>query len=109
MANAHHSHDASHGSYKSYAIGFILSVILTVIPFGLVMYPSLPKDMTILIVVAFAVIQVVVHLFYFLHLDSSREQRWNVSAFLFTGLVIVLLVGLSLWIMFSIHTEMMAK
>ena len=85
MANAHHSHDASHGSYKSYAIGFILSVILTVIPFGLVMYPSLPKDMTILIVVAFAVIQVVVHLFYFLHLDSSREQRWNVSAFLFTG------------------------
>ncbi|ATR81830.1 cytochrome o ubiquinol oxidase subunit IV [Pseudomonas sp. FFUP_PS_473] len=109
MANAHHSHDASHGSYKSYAIGFILSVILTVIPFGLVMYPSLPKDMTILIVVAFAVIQVVVHLFYFLHLDSSREQRWNVSAFLFTGLVIVLLVGLSLWIMFSIHTSMMAK
>ena len=109
MANAHHSHDASHGSYKSYAIGFILSVILTVIPFGLVMYPSLPKDMTILIVVAFAVIQVVVHLFYFLHLDSSREQRWNVSAFLFTGLVIVLLVGLSLWIMFSIHTVMMAK
>jgi cytochrome o ubiquinol oxidase operon protein cyoD len=59
--------------------------------------------------VAFAVIQVVVHLFYFLHLDSSREQRWNVSAFLFTGLVIVLLVGLSLWIMFSIHTSMMAK
>ncbi|GGU64289.1 cytochrome c oxidase subunit IV [Pseudomonas laurentiana] len=109
MANAHHSHDASHGSYKSYAIGFILSVILTVIPFGLVMYPSLPKDMTILIVVAFAVIQVVVHLFYFLHLDSSREQRWNVSAFLFTGLVIVLLVGLSLWIMFNIHTSMMAK
>ncbi|WJM98291.1 cytochrome o ubiquinol oxidase subunit IV [Pseudomonas defluvii] len=109
MANAHHSHDASHGSYKSYAIGFILSVILTIIPFGLVMYPSLPKDMTILIVVAFAVIQVVVHLFYFLHLDSSREQRWNVSAFLFTGLVIVLLVGLSLWIMFSIHTSMMAK
>ena len=109
MANAHHSHDASHGSYKSYAIGFILSVILTVIPFGLVMYPSLPKDMTILVVVAFAVIQVVVHLFYFLHLDSSREQRWNVSAFLFTGLVIVLLVGLSLWIMFNIHTSMMAK
>ncbi|MDD0975216.1 cytochrome o ubiquinol oxidase subunit IV [Pseudomonas fontis] len=109
MANAHNHAEASHGSVKSYAIGFILSVILTVIPFGLVMYPSLPKDMTILIVVAFAVIQIVVHLYYFLHLDTSPAQRSNVSAGLFTAVVIALLVGLSLWIMFSIHTNMMAK
>lgn len=55
MANAAHSHDShddSHGSVKSYAIGFILSVILTIIPFGLVMYPSLPKAMTLAIVLA---------------------------------------------------------
>ncbi len=112
MANAHNSHghdEANHGSVKSYAIGFILSVILTIIPFGLVMYPTLPKDMTLLIIVAFAVIQIVVHLYYFLHLDSSKAARSNVTSFLFTGLVIALLVGLSLWIMFSIHTSMMAK
>jgi cytochrome o ubiquinol oxidase operon protein cyoD len=110
MANAHNSHaEGNHGSVKSYAIGFILSVILTAIPFGLVMFPSLPKDMTVLIVVAFAAIQIVVHLYYFLHLDRSKEQRENVSAFLFTAMVIALLVGLSLWIMFSIHFEMLAK
>ncbi|AFJ58723.1 MAG: cytochrome o ubiquinol oxidase subunit IV [Pseudomonadales bacterium RIFCSPLOWO2_12_60_38] len=111
MANAHShdSHDSSHGSVKSYAIGFILSVILTLIPFGLVMYPTLPKSITLMIVLAFAVIQVLVHLVYFLHLDRSKEQRENVIAFVFAGLVIVLLVGLSLWIMFSIHTYMMAK
>lgn len=111
MANAHShdSHDASHGSVKSYAIGFILSVILTLIPFGLVMYPTLPKSITLMIVLAFAVIQVLVHLVYFLHLDRSEAQRENVIAFVFSGLVIVLLVGLSLWIMFSIHTYMMAK
>ena len=35
----HHGHDAggSHGSIKDYTIGFILSVILTAIPFWLVM------------------------------------------------------------------------
>jgi len=44
----HDSHDASHGSVKSYAIGFILSVILTLIPFGLVMYPTLPKSITLI-------------------------------------------------------------
>ena len=110
MANAHNEHaEGSHGSVKSYAIGFVLSVILTLIPFGLVMYPTLPKDMTILIVVAFAVIQIVVHLYYFLHLDRSIAQRNNVIAFVFTAIVILLLVGLSLWIMFSIHTYMMAK
>ena len=111
MANAHShdSHDVSHGSVKTYAIGFILSVILTLIPFGLVMYPTLPKSITLMIVLAFAVIQVLVHLVYFLHLDRSEAQRENVVAFVFAGLVIVLLVGLSLWIMFSIHTFMMAK
>jgi cytochrome o ubiquinol oxidase operon protein cyoD len=111
MANAHShdSHDSSHGSVKSYAIGFILSVILTLIPFGLVMYPTLPKSITLMIVLAFAVIQVLVHLVYFLHLDRSKEQRDNVVAFVFAGIVIVLLVGLSIWIMFSIHTFMMAK
>ncbi|CAI8799632.1 MULTISPECIES: cytochrome o ubiquinol oxidase subunit IV [Pseudomonas] len=110
MANAHNSHaEGNHGSVKSYVIGFILSVILTAIPFGLVMFPSMPKDITIMIVVALAVIQVVVHLVYFLHMDRSAEQRSNVSTFLFTAMVIALLVGLSLWIMFSIHTSMMAK
>ena len=108
MANAH-SDGANHGSVKSYAIGFILSVILTVIPFGLVMYPTLPKATTLAIVLLFAVIQVVVHLYYFLHLDRSQAQRNNVIAFVFTAIVILLLVGLSLWIMFSIHTYMMAK
>ncbi|MFQ6573239.1 cytochrome o ubiquinol oxidase subunit IV [Pseudomonas sp. UM16] len=110
MANAHNSHaEGNHGSVKSYVIGFILSVILTAIPFGLVMFPSMPKDITILVVVALAVIQVVVHLVYFLHMDRSAEQRSNVTTFLFTAMVIALLVGLSLWIMFSIHTSMMAK
>ncbi|MGH8382494.1 cytochrome o ubiquinol oxidase subunit IV [Pseudomonas sp.] len=110
MANAHNSHaEGNHGSVKSYLIGFVLSVILTAIPFGLVMFPSMPKDITIMVVVALAVIQVVVHLVYFLHMDRSEEQRSNVTTFLFTAMVIALLVGLSLWIMFSIHTSMMAK
>ena len=110
MANAHDTHhEGNHGSVKSYMVGFVLSIILTAIPFGLVMFPSMPKDITIMVVVALAVIQVVVHLVYFLHMDRSKEQSSNVSTFLFTVMVIALLVGLSLWIMFSIHTSMMAK
>ena len=110
MANAHDTHhEGNHGSVKSYMIGFVLSIILTAIPFGLAMTASLPKNLTVLIIVAMAVIQVVVHLVYFLHMDRSPEQRNSVAALVFSALVIVLLVGLSLWIMFSIHAEMMAK
>jgi len=47
MANPHTtSAGSSHGSYKSYMIGFVLSVILTAIPFGLVMFPTLSKEAT---------------------------------------------------------------
>jgi len=110
MANAHtNAAGSSHGSHKSYMLGFVLSVILTAIPFGLVMYPVLEKATTLWIVLIFAVIQVMVHLVYFLHLDRSSEQRWNVIAFVFSALIIAFLVGLSLWIMFSIHHFMMAK
>ncbi|WP_313738539.1 cytochrome o ubiquinol oxidase subunit IV [Pseudomonas sp.] len=113
MANAHDTHhEDNHGSVKSYAIGFVLSVILTAIPFAMAMYPgmfNLTKSMTIMVIVALAVVQVVVHLFYFLHMDRSKQQRNNLTTFLFTVMVIALLVGLSLWIIFSIHFEMMAK
>jgi cytochrome o ubiquinol oxidase operon protein cyoD len=112
MANAHahiSAEDSSHGSVKSYVIGFVLSVILTAIPFALVMHPVMTKAATLWTILGFAVVQVLVHLHYFLHLDRSSTQRNNVFAFAFTGLVILLLVGLSLWIMFSIHTVMMAK
>ncbi|WNW13627.1 cytochrome o ubiquinol oxidase subunit IV [Pseudomonas sp. DTU_2021_1001937_2_SI_NGA_ILE_001] len=111
MANPHNTHDdhAGHGSVKDYIIGFVLSVILTAIPFAIVMSPVLPKDTTIWVIMAFAVIQILVHLRYFLHLDFSKGQRNNVMAFVFTSLVIVFLVGLSVWIIFSIHREMMAQ
>lgn len=109
MANAHHSDDASHGSYGSYLIGFVLSVVLTAIPFGVVMHPTFSKSTTLMIVLVTAIVQVLVHLKYFLHLDSSPEQRDSVLSWWFAVLVIVLLVGLSVWIMFSIHTAMMAK
>ncbi|HEX8590151.1 cytochrome o ubiquinol oxidase subunit IV [Pseudomonas sp.] len=99
---------SSHGSSRSYNIGFILSVILTVIPFALVMYPSLSRSATAWLVIIMAVVQIFIHLKYFLHLDTAAEQRWNLVALVFSAIIIVLLVGLSIWIMSSIHHNMLA-
>ena len=77
----------SHASVKSYMIGFVLSVILTAIPFGLVMDPAhygFTAETVLAAILVLAVVQVFVHVVYFLHMDRSAEQRWNVLAFAFT-------------------------
>jgi len=106
MSHAH-AQAASHGSVKTYAVGFILSVILTAIPFWLVMGGEFNRQITLIGIVAFAVIQIVVHLKYFLHLNFTQEGRLNTFTFLFTAMVIVMLVGLSVWIITSADTLMM--
>ncbi|MFS8976784.1 cytochrome o ubiquinol oxidase subunit IV [Cupriavidus necator] len=109
---AHDSHDShaghdTHASFKSYAIGFILAVILTVIPFKLVMDGSMDKGTILWIILGMAAVQILVHLKYFLHLDTSSEQRSNVIALLFTALILVIVVAGSLWIMHNLNTNMM--
>ncbi|TKI06288.1 cytochrome o ubiquinol oxidase subunit IV [Martelella alba] len=99
---------ASHGSLKTYLTGFILSIILTVIPFGMVMSGSAAKETLIAVLVICAVVQIIVHLICFLHLDTSSEQRWNLVAFVFAVLIIFILVAGSLWIMWYLNHNLMS-
>ena len=98
---------ASHGSLKSYVIGFVLSVILTVIPFWIVMHPGLSHSVILTVILAFAVIQILVHLVCFLHMSSKSEQRWNTVAFAFTVLVVALVIGGSVWILNNANSNLM--
>ena len=107
QTNVHDSAGASHGSVKSYLIGFVLAVVLTVIPFNLVMDHTLPPSTMLIAILALAVVQIVVHLIYFLHLDSSSEQRWNVMAFVFTLLILFIVLAGSLWVMHNMNANMM--
>jgi len=99
----------SHASVKSYLIGFVLSVILTAVPFGLVMDPAhhgFTAATVLAAILALAVVQVFVHIVYFLHMDRSAEQRWNVLAFSFTILILVIVVAGSVWIMHNATSNM---
>lgn len=106
-AHSEHNQVANHGSVKSYIVGFVLSVILTAIPFWAIMTGQFDKATSIWLVVAMAIVQVVVHLKYFLHLNFSNEGRANTFAFLFTALIIVMVVGLSIWIIYASNAMMM--
>ena len=104
----HLGHEAhNHGSFKSYMIGFVLSVILTAIPFALVMTGVLPKQATALLVMGFAVVQIVVHMVYFLHMNSKSEGGWTMLALIFTVIVVVIALSGSLWVMYHLNNNMM--
>ena len=102
-----HDSGASAGSLGSYVTGFVLAILLTLVPFVLVMSGALAPDTTLVVVFAAAVVQILVHLRYFLHLDGSSEQRWNLTALVFTVIVIGLLVGGSIWIMYNLRGRTM--
>jgi cytochrome o ubiquinol oxidase subunit IV len=108
-AEHHDGHDdiGYHATLKGYATGFVLSVILTAIPFWLVMAKVLPPGATKFIILGFAAVQVLVHMFYFLHLDAKVEGGWTLLATLFTLIVVVIMLAGSIWVMYHMNANMM--
>lgn len=109
--NHDHGHDhaqGAHGTMGSYMIGFGLSVFLTAIPFWLVMtgYFANPQT-TALIIMAFAVVQIVVHMIYFLHMNGKVEGGWTMMAMIFTLILVAIMLTGSLWVMYHLNSNMM--
>src|SRR3989344_2216581 len=93
------------GTLKTYVLGFLLSIVLTLVAFGLVqqhvftdhVFPS--HTLAVLVLVVLAVVQLFVQLILFLHVGKEEKPRWNLLALLFALLVVFIVVGGSLWIM----------
>jgi cytochrome o ubiquinol oxidase subunit IV len=121
MANHDHNHDHDHGhhghghddghdhgSLKTYTIGFILSVILTAIPFWLVMGKVLDNPSnTALILLGLGAVQIVVHMVYFLHMNAKSEGGWNMLALIFSAILVVIVLSGSIWVMYHMNHNMM--
>ena len=106
--HTHAAHnDAGHGSLKSYIIGFILSILLTIIPYLIVVHHLLLGDALAIAIVVLGVVQLLVQLIFFLHLSAAPEQRWNLMTFAFTLLILAILVVGTLWIMWNMNYNMM--
>lgn len=104
----HGAHDYHGASFKGYMTGFILSVILTAIPFWLVMTGVLEnKNATAIAIVVFAAVQIVVHMVYFLHMNGKAEGGWTFTAMIFTIIIVVIVLSGSLWVMYHLHANMM--
>lgn len=95
------------GTFKSYILGFLLSVLLVVLSYVFVANDLLPKNALISITVILALLQMIVQFIFFLHLGKETKPRWNVMAFLFMLLVVAIVVIGSLWIMHHLDYNMM--
>lgn len=103
-----HGAGGVHVSLKGYLTGFGLSVVLTAIPFWMVMAGALPSKLaTAIIVMIFAAAQMIVHMIYFLHMDARLEKGWSLLALIFTLILIAIALSGSLWVMYHLQVNMM--
>ena len=119
MTDIHHPHDQidlAPGDEEEgrigprllgYVIGLGLAVLLTATSFfiagtDLVWQPSIPVAIIVL-----AIAQMGVHLVFFLHITTGADNTNNVLALAFGILIVVLVIGGSLWIMANLNHNMM--
>lgn len=102
-----HEDEHMHVSRRGYLTGFALSVVLTAIPFWVVMTGALSPNWTVAVVVAAAVAQILVHTVYFLHVNTTSEGGWTLMSYAFAAVVVLIVIAGSLWIMYHLNTNMM--
>ncbi|MBW5802511.1 cytochrome o ubiquinol oxidase subunit IV [Coxiella endosymbiont of Ornithodoros amblus] len=103
--------EESYGTGKKklsiYIVGMILCIILTLVSFMTVIYSIFSATALVSIIFVSALIQFIVQVVCFLRLNAKNEQsRMNLMSFIFTIMILFVLIGGSLWIMWSLHYRM---
>ncbi|KAA0892962.1 cytochrome o ubiquinol oxidase subunit IV [Pusillimonas sp. ANT_WB101] len=106
----HDHHDDGHApsTFRGYMTGFVLAVILTAIPFWLVMQGVIQSaTTTALVILGLGAVQIVVHMIYFLHMNTRSEGGWTLLALIFSVIFVVIILAGSMWVMYHMNTNMM--
>lgn len=88
--------------------GFALSVILTIIPFWLVLGDVMDNPIwAVAIIFVLGGIQMVVHIHYFLHVTIKAEAGWQAMSLGLAVLLLVIVLSGSIWVMVNLQENMM--
>jgi len=102
--------DREHGwniSLKPPIIGYVLSLILMAGMYRLVVRHHLHGSALLWTVFGLGVTQALLQLIFFLHLGLESKPHWNSITFLFAVLVIIIVIGGSMWIMQNLNYNTM--
>jgi cytochrome o ubiquinol oxidase subunit IV len=87
---------------RGYLWGYGLAILLTLLPFGLVKWSVLPQHGLYLAIGVCALVQVIVHFRFFLHIDPPRQNVDDLHLILFTGLLLFFMIAGTIWILTSL-------
>lgn len=96
-------HDGPGGTVKSYTIGFVLSLLLTLTAYAIVTHNVFSGWTLVYVLASLAITQLFMQLLCFLHLGRESRPRWNLTVMLFALMVVVIVVFGSLWIMKNLN------
>ncbi len=96
MIDQHHGWNAS---FKPLYIGFVISLLLTVAVFEIIRNDHLSNGILYLTVFGSAIFQAIIQLVFFLFVGMESKPLWNTISFVFVVLVLVIVIGGSVWIM----------
>ena len=91
----------------SYAIGYVLALALTGVAFAAVRWPSFAAPTTLAIVFGLALVQIIVHFCFFLHVSLAKSSRDDLQLVLFSTLIVALMVSGTLVILMNLRYRMM--
>ncbi len=104
MIDLHHGWNVS---LKPSFLGFVLSLLLLLSAYQIVVHEHLSDGALMFTVVGIAFLQAILQLIFFFHLGLESKPHWNTIIFLFTVLVIIIVIGGSLWIMNNLNYNLM--
>jgi len=99
--------EAGNSNTRTYITGFILAVLLTAFAFSFVLLKGISTRVAVSGILITSVIQLLVHLHFFLHLNRSSAARWNILSLVFTSILLIIFIGGTIWIMFTLNRRMM--
>ncbi len=98
-----------HGSMQAYLIGLGASLLLTLVAFLVVWArSSITREVVIFTLLGLAAAQATAQVLFFLHVGEEAKPRWETLVFLFTVLVLLIVVVGTLWIMTDLNNRLMS-
>ena len=91
---------------RSYVLGLVAALLLTGAAFALVAFPVFERTVVLWAIGSLAIVQIVAHFRWFLHIDLSEQKREDLQLILFSTLLLIMMGGGTLWIMFNLYGRM---
>lgn len=91
--------------FRSYVLGYGLALVLTLIPFSLVYWNVLARPTGLVVIGILAVVQMIVHFRFFLHIGLKR-RREDLHLILFSTLLLMIMIAGTIWIMVNLSARM---